>query len=73
MTCDFKPPKIGVETLRFFKIWELVNTQWIMGFDGPIGLNFGSIATICESVGFDFDERLIRQLKVIEAEVTKRE
>ena len=36
---------------------------------GVVGLDLGIISTICDKLDIEFDERLIRKLKVIEGKV----
>lgn len=47
----------------------MVGSQWIAGGMGVVGLNFASIAVMCEAMCVEFDDRLIRKLKVIERDV----
>lgn len=67
--CDFKPPELDRKTFEFFRLWDIVGSQWIAGGMGVVGLNFASIAVMCEAMCIDFDDRLIKKLKVIERDV----
>ena len=50
----------------------MVETQWRMGFNGPSGLDYASIKVVAESLGIEFDELLVKKLRVVEGKFLEK-
>ncbi|HBB9211356.1 TPA: DUF1799 domain-containing protein [Escherichia coli] len=50
----------------FFIVVNSLGTQWNMGFSGATGLNYSSVALVCDIMGVKLDSELFNEIMLFE-------
>lgn len=53
--------------LDLWELWNRIQTQWRMGFDGPTGLAYEGVEVVARCEGFDLRDGLLRGVQHLEA------
>lgn len=71
-SCEARSPEIAPENGDFFNLWNAVSTQWRVGMDGPIGLDYPAVFAVADLLNIDVTPAMLRKLRVIETSVIEK-
>ncbi|MCX7779610.1 MAG: DUF1799 domain-containing protein [Negativicutes bacterium] len=65
-------PDLLPENVPAWRLWCRVNTQWRMGFDGPVGLDYNALHTVAEIYGLEITPALFEKIRELEYYTMKK-
>ena len=61
-------PVLWAENLHIAELWAALQTQWRVGFGGPIGLDYTAASTVMTLHNIDNQREALHGLRLMEAE-----
>lgn len=53
-------------------MWSSAKTQWRVGMDGPVGLDYPAVFAVADLLNIDVTPAILAKLRVIEAAVLEQ-
>ena len=66
MGCVNLPPPLLPKNEEPWRLWCLVQTQWRVSFNGPIGLDYVAVIKVAEVYGIKITPKLFRRIQALE-------
>jgi hypothetical protein len=70
--CEFRCPDLMPENRETWELWVTANTQWRMGRNGPVGLDYPAIMSVCQVLFITMTPALLKKIRRLEEYELKR-
>jgi len=70
--CDFRCPDLIPENCEAWELWNTVNTQWRMGRNGPVGLDYPAVMSVSQVLFIEITPAILHKIRKLEEYELKR-
>ena len=71
-TCEGRQPAVSEVNGPAWTLWSLACTQWRVGMNGPVGLDYGAVQQLARLYEINLTPGVLTKLRTLEAQVLEK-